>query len=207
MDEAHDGGQQGESHEWGEAVTPSDRPAPGDVIRGSGTWAERTPLVGPDDSTPLEEDEPEGTVPPSPLWAMKLRRHIQWHLLPSHERHQRVRDKVGDGDDTVYVIDDGAHHVMVGRRIGEKPGEVEYCLIGRQPRQVYDGLRNRSLPPGAAFDGAAALTLCGVAVEEGILSSNVFDIDRYAQTSDIPLEYRPGSPYLAFTQDLDIAVD
>jgi hypothetical protein len=138
---------------------------------------------------------------------MKLRRHVQWHLLPSRERHQRIREHVGDGDDRVYVIDDGAHHVMVGRRVGEKAGEVEYCLIGRQPREVFDGLRNRSVAPGAAFDGASGLTLCGVAVEEGTLSSNVFDIDRYAEASDIPTEYRPGSPYISFTQDLDIAVD
>ena len=206
MDQADNAGND-ESHEWGEAVTPSERPAPGDVIRGSGALAERTPFVGPDDSTPLEEDEPEGTVPPSPLWAMKLRRHVQWHLLPSRERHQRIRERVGDGDDAIYVIDDGAHHVMVGRRVGEKPDEVEYCLIGRQPREVFDGLRRRSVAPGTAFDGANELTLCGVAVEEGILSSNVFDVDRYDDASDIPTEYRPGSPFISFSEDLDIAVD
>lgn len=204
----HEGDDAGEKdHEWGKAVTRTERPEPGDVIRGSGTWAERTPFVGSEDSTPLEEDEPEGTVPPSPLWAMKLRRHIQWHLLPSHERHQRLRERIGDGDDTVYVIDDGAHHVMVGRRVGEKAGEVEYCLIGRQPRQVYDGLSDRTVAPGAAFDGAAELTLCGVAVEEGILSSNIFDVDRYADAADVPTEYRPGAPYLRLREDLDIAVD
>jgi hypothetical protein len=198
---------EGKTHEWGKAITPTERPEPGDVIRGTSTWAERTPLVGPDDSTPLEEDEPEGTIPPCPLWAMKLRRHIQWHLLPSHERHQRLRERIADGDEAVYVIDDGAHHVMVGRRVGERPGEVEYCLIGRQPRQLFDGLRQRTVAPAAAFDGASEVKLCAVAVEEDILSSNIFDIDHYTAIEDVPAEYRPGAPYITFTADLDSNVD
>lgn len=204
-----DGGEeQGEGKTgFGEAVTPPEQPAPGDIIRGSGWRAEAEPLVGKDESTPLEEDEPEGTVPSCPLWAMKDRRHVQWHLLPSHERHERLRDRVGDGDDAVYVIDDGAHHVMLGRRIGARAGECEYCLVGRAPRQRYDDLRSRAVAPAAAFEGATELTVCGVVDEEGTLSSNVFDVARYADASEIPAEYRPGAPFIQFDQDLEITVD
>lgn len=202
-----DGDQEGGSQKWPEAVTPSERPAPGDVIRGSGARAEAEPLVGTGESTPLEEDEPEGVVPASPLWAMKFRRHVQWHLLPSRERHQRIRDRVGDGDDAVYVIDDGAHHVIVGRRVGAKAQECEYCLVGRQPRQRYDDLRDGALPPAAAFDGATEIALCGVAAEEGILSSNVFDVARYGDAAAVPARYRPGAPFISFDKALVITAD
>jgi hypothetical protein len=204
VDDKADGGG---AHEWGEEVPPDERPSPGDIIEGSGWRAEAHPLVGKDESTPLEDDEPEGTVPPCPLWAMKDHRHVQWHLLPSHERHQRVRDCVGAGDDAVYVIDDGAHHVMLGHRVGEKAGECEYCLVARVPHQRYEDLRQHSVAPGAAFDGAEEIALCGVARDEGVLSSNVFDVSRYADAADVPAEYRPGSPFLQFTEDLEITVD
>jgi hypothetical protein len=192
---------------FGEAVDPAERPAPGDVIRGSGQRAEAEPLVGKDESSPLGDDEPEGTIPPSHLWAMKDRRHIQWHLLPSHERHQRLRECVGAGDDALYFIDDGAHHVMVGRRVGAKAEECEYCLVGRQPRRLFDDLVARTVPPAAAFEGAEEITLCGVAEEEAVLSSNVFDVTRYADGAEIPAEYRPGAPFIAFDEALEITVD
>ena len=38
-----------------------------------GTAANTFPVAAPVDPTPLSEDEPEGTVPASPLWAMKER--------------------------------------------------------------------------------------------------------------------------------------
>jgi hypothetical protein len=77
-------GQESEPvHEWGKAVpATSGPPKPGDIITESGSAIAPEPLVGHDVSTPLDEDEPEHTIPPGPLWAMKERRHIQWHLLP-----------------------------------------------------------------------------------------------------------------------------
>jgi hypothetical protein len=211
VDEVAGGGEQqgGEPHEWGEAIAQAspDPPGPGDIILGSGPRAMSEPLVGKDESTPLEDDEPEGVVPPCPLWAMKGRRHIQWHLLPSHERHERVRDCVGSGDDAIYVIDDGGHHVMLGRRLGARAGECEYCLIGRVPRERYDGLRQHAVAPADAFDGATGITVCAVADEGGVLSSNVFDVARYDDAGEIPAEYRPGAPFLELAEDLEITVD
>jgi len=83
----------GQGHEFGEAVPASSgRPKPGDIITESGLAMAPGPLVGHDVSTPLEEDEPEHTIPPAPLWAMKERRHTQWHLLAAHEQHDRIRE-------------------------------------------------------------------------------------------------------------------
>ena len=188
---------------------------PGDVIRDSSPLAERYPLVGPDDSTPLEEDEPEGTVPPCPLWAMKLRRHIHGPL-PLHERHQRVRDKVGDGDNTVYVIDDGAHHVM-GWGVGSvrSRARCEYCLYrAAQPRKVYDDLRNRALRGhrGAAFDGVVRAD--PVRRGPNVDSRGILSVDRvstfrpHADAADIPRRSTaPALLSISFQQDLDINVD
>jgi len=193
---------------WGEAVTTAAAtPKPGDLVISGGLGIAQGPLVGRGDSTPLEEDEPEGVVPPSPLWAMKMRRHVQWHLLPSHERHDRVRQAVGTGDDTVYVIDDGRHHVMLGRRVGAVRGEVEYALVGRAPRASYEALVAGTLAPRRAFDDATELLLCGTAVEEAIVASNLVEVANYASAADIPADYLPGAPYIQFAEDLELTAD
>ena len=60
-------GEQGEQvHEWGEAVPASaGHPKPGDIIIDPTFAVAQEPLVGQDVSTPLEEDEPEHTIPPA----------------------------------------------------------------------------------------------------------------------------------------------
>jgi hypothetical protein len=198
--------QQGEQpHEWGEAVPASSgHPGPGDIITESGLAISPEPLVGHDVSTPLEEDEPEHTIPPGPLWAMKERRHIQWHLLAAAERHERIRECLESGDYTLYCIDDGGHHAMIGRRVGDSPSGCGYTLLGRISRQRYEELRDEVVLLDNCFDTATEIGLCGVAVEENILSSNVFDVAKYDSIDDVPEDYRPGSPFQHFSQDLEI---
>lgn len=191
--------------EWGESVegTADHQAEPGDLVVGA-----PEPIVGRGDvSTPLDEHEPEdGPVPSGPLWAMKERRHIQWHLLPMGDRHEQLRDRVGDGDDAVYMIDDGRNHAMVSRRVGAVEGQCEYCLIGRVPRDVADELHSGALSTDKAFDLATELALCGVAVEANILSSNVFDVSRYAGIADVPSDYQPGAPFLELDEALEITL-
>ena len=199
-------GEQGErTHEWGEAVpVSSGRPKPGDIITDSDLAITPEPLVGHDVSTPLEEDEPEHTIPPGPLWAMKERRHVQWHLLPAHEKHERIRECLEADDYTLYCIDDGGHHAMIGRRVGVSPDGCEYSLIGRISRQRYEELRDEVVPLVNCFDAATEMRLCGVAVEEDIRSSNIFDVANYDSIDDVSENYRPGAPFQQFTQDLEI---
>ena len=207
--------REGEHRHWGEAVAPNPgspaRPgdilvAPGEVVPGeSGVFEE--PIVGKAESTPLADDESTAVVPPCPLWAMKEHRHVQWHLLPAHDRHERLRDCIGAGDEAVYAIDDGRHHVMLGRRIGARPGGAEYCLIARAPRGRYDDLARGAVQPPAVFFDASELRLCGVVVAENVLSSNVFDVARYDDASGVPESYLPGSPFIEFEEDLDATVD
>jgi hypothetical protein len=135
---------------------------------------------------------------------MKDHRHIHWHLLPEHERHDRVRDCIGTGDDAIYVIDDGRHHVTLGRSVGATADGCEYCLVGRAPYGRYEELLHQTVATTAAFDDATELALCGVAVEGGVESSNVFDVARYGTIEEIPSEYLPGAPFIRFTEDLEI---
>jgi hypothetical protein len=200
-----DGKQGEEGHEWGEAVpAAAGHPKPGDIIIDPSFSVAQEPLVGHDVSTPLEEDEPEHTIPPGALWAMKERRHIQWHLLPAHERHERIRECLDADNYTLYCIDDGRHHAMIGRRVGVSPNECEYTLLGRISRQRYEELRDEVVLLVNCFDTATELRLCGVAIEEDIRSSNVFDVAVYESVDDIPEDYRPGSPYHHFKQELAV---
>jgi hypothetical protein len=199
-------GEQGEEvHEWGEAVPASaGNPKPGDIIIDPTFAVAQEPLVGHDVSTPLEEDEPEHTIPPGALWAMKERRHIQWHLLPAHERHERIRECLDADTYTLYCIDDGRHHAVIGRSVGVSPSKCQYTLLGRISRQRYEELRDEVVLLVNCFDTATELRLCGVAIEEEIRSSNVFDVAVYDTVDDIPEEYRPGMPFQHFTHELAI---
>jgi hypothetical protein len=202
-----DGQDSEQAHEYGQAVAASsDPPKPGDIITESGLAINAEPLVGHDVSTALDEDEPEHTIPPAPLWAMKERRHIQWHLLPAHERHDRIRECLDADDYTLYCIDDGRHHAMIGRRVGASPSGCEYTLLGRISRQRYEELRDEVVLLVNCFDTATEIGLVGVAIEEDIRSSNVFDVANYDSIDDVPDEYRPGSPFQHFSQDLQITI-
>jgi hypothetical protein len=199
-------GQEGEQdHEWGKAApTSSGPPKPGDIIIDPDLAIAPEPLVGHDVSTPLDEDEPEHTIPPAPLWAMKERRHIQWHLLPAHDRHERIRECLELDDYTVYCIDDGRHHAMIARLVGDSPSSAQYTLIGRITRERYEELRDEIVPIANCFDTATEMRLCGVDVEENIRSSIVFDVADYDGIDDVPQDYRPGAPFHHFHGDLEI---
>jgi hypothetical protein len=192
-------------HEWGQAVPASSGPPkPGDIITESGLAMTPGPMVGHDVSTPLEEDEPEHTIPPAQLWALKERRHVQWHLLAANEQHDRIRECLEADDYTLYCIDDGRHHSMIGRRIGSSPSGCEYTLLGRITLKRYEELRDEVVPVASCFDTATEMRLCGVVIEEGTRSSNVFDVAIYDSIEDVPGDYQPGSPFQHFRQDLEI---
>jgi hypothetical protein len=135
---------------------------------------------------------------------MKERRHIQWHLLPAHERHDRIRECLELDDYTVYCIDDGRHHAMIARLVGDAPSGAQYTLLGRITRERYEQLRDEVVPIADCFDTANEMRLVGVAVEEDIRSSNIFDVADYESIDQVPQDYRPGSPFHHFHGDLEI---
>lgn len=165
------------------------------------TAATTFPVTAPTDATPLEEDEPEGVVPPSPLWAMKDRRHEQWFHVFGHP--DRIRAGIGTGDAAVYVIDDGSHHCMIGRRVGASLDGCVYSLVARITKETYQSLSSGAIDAGQAFLSASEAGLSGTVEGDGV--SNVFDVDYYEQAEDIPARYLPPSAFIEFAEDLPTA--
>lgn len=166
-----------------------------------GTAGSTFPVTAPTNATPLEEDEPEGVIPPSPLWAMKERRHEQWPHLFGHP--DRIRACVGSGDAAVYVIDDGKHHCMIGRRVGATPDGCTYSLVARVTTDTYRSLSSGSIDGRRAFLAGSEAGLSGTVEAPGV--SNVFDVDFYQSPGDIPVEYLPPGPPIEFAADLPTA--
>ncbi len=165
-----------------------------------GTAANTFPVTAPEDPTPLGEDEPEGTIPASPLWAMKERAHGGVHLF-GHPA--RIRAHAGHGDARVYVIDDGPHHCMIGRRVGATTDGCVYSLVARVDRATWQALESGAINGRAAFLAAHEAGLSGTVETTGV--SNVFDVEWYDSPGDIPEAYLPPAPFATFAEDLPTA--
>ncbi len=165
------------------------------------TVANTFPVTAPENATPLEEDEPEGIIPSSPLWAMKERRHEQWPHLFGHP--ERIRVQLADGDAAIYAIDDGKHHRMLGRRVGATHDGCVYSLVVRVTADTYEALTSGSIGGRQAFLAGTDAGLSGTVEAPGM--ANVFDVDNYPATDDIPSEYLPPSAFIDFATDLPSA--
>ncbi len=165
------------------------------------TQASTFPVTAPTEATPLEDDEPEGIIPPSPLWAMKERRHEQLLHLFGHPH--RIRACVGTDDAAVYAIDDGKHHCMIGRRVGATLDGCVYSLVARVTKDVYDSLAAGSIDGRQAFLAGHEAGLSGTADAPGV--SNIFDVDYYQNAEDIPADYLPPAAFIEFARDLPTA--
>jgi hypothetical protein len=157
------------------------------------------PISEPANSTPLAIGESEGSVPPGPLWAMKYLRHGQHGPLTGHDAPEELRLAVRAGDQTVYVIDDGASHCMVARRVGSAPDGCLYCLVGRVKIDEVQDVRDGWEPLSGLFSHGRELTLCGV-VEGSV--SNVVRVASYRKYRDVPDQYLSPSPFIEFPDTL-----
>lgn len=165
-----------------------------------GTAAGTFPVTAPEDATPLEEHEPEGTVPPSPLWAMKERAHGGIHVF-GHPA--RIRARAGEGDAAVYAIDDGPRHCMIGRRVGATTDGCTYSLVARVDLPTWQALESRAIDGRAAFLSSEEAGLSGTVETNGV--SNVFDVAWYHTAAEIPEQYLPPAAFLTFAEDLPTA--
>jgi len=166
-----------------------------------GTAGSTFPVTAPTEATPLEEDEPEGVIPASPLWAMKEKRHEQWLHLFGHP--DRIRACLGTGDAAVYVIDDGKHHCMIGRRVGATSDGCVYSLVARITKDIYHSLSSGSIDGRQAFLAGTEAGLSGTVEVPGV--SNIFDVDFYQHPEDIPADYLPPGSFIEFARDLPTA--
>jgi hypothetical protein len=162
-----------------------------------GGWGVGPPIEAAE-STPLD-DEDDGAVPAAPLWAMKDRLHF--HLLPEHRGSKRIRACLGVGDSAVYVIDDGHLHCMIGHRVGSSPDGCTYCLVGRITTEQYHQFASGQRPTNEMFGEAHDISLMAV-YEDRQDVSNVFTVRHFAHLDDVPTEYLPPNPFIAFPEDL-----
>jgi hypothetical protein len=162
------------------------------------------PLPEPATSSPLDEEEPEGPIPPAPLWTMKDRRHVQWSEIVGLAP-KRIRMAFGSGNAAVYVIEDGHHHVMVGRQAGTVADGCDYVLVGRAPLSVYEELEKGRIQSLTAFNEADQITLCGVDIDERDKASDIFAVEFYGAVSAVPEQYLPGHPPVEFATPLPIS--
>jgi hypothetical protein len=150
-------------------------------------------------STPLAIGESDGSIPAGPLWAMKYLRHGQHGPLTGHDAPEELRLAVGAEDEMLYVIDDGASHCMVARRVGSAPDGCLYCLVARVKVDDVQDVRDGWAPLSDIFALGRELTLCGV-VEGSV--SNVVRVASYRKYRDVPDEYLPPSPFIEFPDTL-----
>ncbi len=153
----------------------------------------------PATSTPLAIGESDGPIPAGPLWAMKYLRHSQHGPLTGHDAPEELRLAVSTGEETVYVIDDGASHCMVARQVGSAPDGCLYCLVARVRIDDVQDVRDGWAPLSGLFSHGRELSLCGV-VEGSV--SNVVRVASYRKYREVPDEYLPPSPFIEFPDTL-----
>ncbi len=153
------------------------------------------PAAGDDAPT-----EGEGAIPPAPRWAMTTRMHSNRRSAPGDEGY--IRRRWGTDDDTLYVMDDGADHCMIGRRVGRAPDGCIYCLVARISLEQYGDLEAGDLTGAELFSEARDISLCGVFDDEQA-ASNVLLVQHYRRPRHVPADYLPPSPFLEFTDEPD----
>jgi hypothetical protein len=167
----------------------------GDTDPGDGT--DPNAVVAP--AGPVEPGiEGEDDIPVAPMWAMTTRMHANRRKEPGEEG--RIRRRLGDDDDAIYVIDDGADHCMVGRRVGGAADGCVYCLVGRISSDRFGDVVAGDVDRDELFADARDISLCGV-FEDGEAASNVLLVQHYRRGRDVPAEYLPPSPFIEFTDD------
>jgi hypothetical protein len=125
--------------------------------------------------------------------------------LQHHRAHVELdQDEVplygfGSGDSTVYAIEDGVDGLMIGRGVGRDGEGCIYCLVASSSPAMLAMLDRGEVSPTEVFDYATELTLCSVFHADQII--NVILVQRYKTIEDVPVEYRPGQPFLRFADD------
>jgi hypothetical protein len=161
----------------------------------AGMMSAPNPVFMPTKSLRLEEDDTDGVIPHAPLWSMKYHRHL--HLFDRTDTP--IRAAFGEGDQAVYLIDDGRKHCVVSRVVGASPDGCTYCLVAQISMETYERLANGEMAADAIFAGARDFAMCAVfeaQVEDA--PSNVTVAEQYAGLDDVPAEYLSPNPFIEF---------
>lgn len=196
-----------ETHDWGVAL-PYTAPAGIDTDRDE--LLDLEPAADSDPGTAGDEGD-EALVPSHVELAMENLQHHQVRAEAGQEEDPLYC--FGSGDATLYAIEDGAKRLIIGRGVGRDAEGCIYCLVGTTSPALLTMLGSGEVAPTEAFHDAAELTLCSVfqadhtprrhfrltALNRPV--SNVVLVQHYKKIQDVPVEYRPGQPFLLFTDE------
>jgi hypothetical protein len=122
------------------------------------------------------------------------------HLRVGHRDDEQIREVLGEGNEAIYVIDDGPKHCMIGRLVGSSADGCTYCLVANSDIGVYWSYAEGGLALGELFSRTRHLSLC--AVYEGDQGpSNVVEVERFSHARDVPPEYLPPHPPIEFSDE------
>jgi hypothetical protein len=96
-----------------------------------------------------------------------------------------------------YSLRPGRAHCLVSRMVGSSPDGCTYYLVAQITMTTYDQLANGGTSVESIYEAARQACLC-VVYEAVDAVSNVAVVESFAITDDIPVEYRPPSPAIAF---------
>jgi hypothetical protein len=152
-------------------------------------WLGRSGTVFvPKQSTPLADENDEGSLPHYALWSMKYLRGS--HFFGHSET--RIRDTFGQGSDAVYVMDDGRKRCLISRKVGSGSDGSIYCLVAQVPVSAYEQLVDGA-PSASVFANAEGFSLCSVFAAEDAVS-NVTVVESYRTAAEVPSDYLPPHP-------------
>jgi hypothetical protein len=194
-----------ETHDW-DVAPPSTVPAWIDIDRDEVRDLE--PSVG--DAAAGDENDEALVASHVEVAMQNLQRHQVWAEPGQGEDPLHC---FGSGDATVYAIEDGVKRLIIGRGVGRDGEGCIYCLVGTSSPALLAMLGTGAVTPSEAFGDAAELTLCSVfqadhaprrhyrltALNRPV--SNVVLVQHYKRIQDVPVEYRPGQPFLHFTDE------
>jgi hypothetical protein len=187
-----------EIHDWGAGSTPSTVPEWADA---TGTETAAPVDVGgrrheADAGGEAEGDEDDDPVASYVELAME---NLQRSPVRADTEEEAPLYCFGSGDTALYALDDGPGRLMIGRAVGQDDDNCVYCLVGATSSSLLDALDGGEVRLTEAFDDAGDLTLCSVFEADEV--DNVVLVQHYEGIEDVPDEYRPGRPFLQFTDD------
>jgi hypothetical protein len=117
-----------------------------------------------------------------------------------HRDEEQIRVALGEGTETIYVIDDGPNRCMIGRLVGSSPDGCTYSLVASADIGIYWRYADGDLPLAELFF-SRHLSLCA-AYEGDQGPSNVVEVDRFSHARDVPAEYLSPHPQIEFSDEL-----
>ena len=206
-------GDEGNTEDWGASATHDwdallPHTAPARIDTGLDELQDPEPAVVDDPAAAVDEDAEALVASHVELAMENLQRH---QVRAGRDGEEDPLYCFGFGDDTLYAIEDGADRLIIGRAVGRDSEGCIYCLVGAGSPALLDMLDNGEVALTEALDDAAELTLCSVFQADDAPGqhfrltalnrpvSNVVLVQHYKRIQDVPVEYRPGEPFLQFT--------